>query len=188
MTPALELDDAMIRFSKELASKGLPTFIGSQADIDLILSGFQDYLQELNLWQYYVLDIKKERESVLTALTGANVAAWDGPDVAHKSLVELTEVIRASGKINGYKKLEKKFGTYVDGSVAAGLVKAAFVDLGIDVVALADAWVRVVDVLNVPLYEEWKEDTRVALDNIKNRLRYTRLDDHGPKLGPITEQ
>lgn len=178
----------MIRFSKILASKGLPTSVTSQADIDRLIGGFQDYLQELNMWQYYVLDVKKERESVLTALTGANAAAWDGPDVAHKTVVELAEIVRASEKIHGYKKLEKKFGTYVDGPVAAGLVQAAFVDLGNDSNALADAWIRVVDVLNVPLYEEWKEDTRVALDNIKNRMRYTRLDEHGPKLGPITEQ
>lgn len=178
----------MIRFSKELASKGLPTSVTSQADVDRLVGGFQDYLQDLNMWQYYVLDVKKERESVLTALTGANAATWDGPDVVHKSVVELAEIVRASGNIHGHKKLEKKFGTYVDGPVAAGLVKAAFVDIGNDSNALADAWVRVVDVLNVPLYEEWKEDTRVALDNIKNRLRYTRLDEHGPKLGPITEQ
>ena len=54
--------------------------------------------------------------------------------------------------------------------------------------ALADAWVRVVDVLNVPLYREWEEDTRVALENMKNRLDYTRLAGHGPKLGEITEE
>ncbi|KAH9839825.1 glycoside hydrolase family 13 protein [Rhodofomes roseus] len=188
LTPALELDDAMIRFSKGLASKGLPTIVSSEADIDQLIGSFQDYIQELNMWQYYVLDVKKERESVLTALISQNAAAWDGPDVVHKSVAELAEIVRASGKVHGLRKMEKKFGTYADGAVAAGLVKAAFVDLGNDATALADAWARVVDVLNVPLYEECKEDTRVALDNIKNRLRYTRLDDHGPKMGPITEQ
>ena len=76
----------------------------------------------------------------------------------------------------------------MDGGVAAGLVKAAFVDMGdANMDSLADAWVRVVDVLNVPLYEEWEEDTRVALDNVKNRLKYTRLDEHGPRMGEISK-
>ena len=35
--------------------------------------------------------------------------------------------------------------------------------------------------------EEWKNDTQAALDNIRNRLRYIRLEEHGPKLGPITK-
>ncbi|KAG8899597.1 hypothetical protein FRB99_006561, partial [Tulasnella sp. 403] len=51
---------------------------------------------------------------------------------------------------------------------------------------LSEAWGRVLDVLNVDLYKEWEEDSRVALDNIRNRLKYTRLDEHGPRLGKIT--
>ena len=54
--------------------------------------------------------------------------------------------------------------------------------------ALADAWIKIVDVINVPLYEAWQDDTRAAIDNIRNRTRYMRLDEHGPKLGPITKQ
>ena len=48
------------------------------------------------------------------------------------------------------------------------------------------AWGRVVDVLNVPLYAEWEEDTKVALESVKNRLKYIRLEEGGPKLGEIT--
>jgi len=49
-------------------------------------------------------------------------------------------------------------------------------------------WGRIVDVLNVPLYQEWKEDTKIALGNIKSRLKYTRLDEHGPRSGEITRE
>jgi glycogen debranching enzyme len=54
--------------------------------------------------------------------------------------------------------------------------------------ALAEAWARVVDVLNVPLYEEWKADTSAALDQIRNRLVYIRLDESGPKMGNIDKR
>ncbi|KZT10101.1 glycoside hydrolase family 133 protein [Laetiporus sulphureus 93-53] len=188
LTPALELDDAMMRFSGSLESKGLPTIVTSEADLETLVNGFQDYIKELNMWQYYVLDVNKERASVKEALKSKKITEWDGPAVAHKTVVELAEVMRASGNIHGLGKLEKKFGTHVDGSVAAGFVKAAFVDVEDNGDALADAWIRVVDVLNVPLYQEWEEDTRVALDQIKNRLKYIRLDEHGSKLGPISEK
>jgi glycogen debranching enzyme len=68
--------------------------------------------------------------------------------------------------------------------VAAGFVLAA---RGGDV-DLVSTWGDVVDALNLPLYREWEEDINVALENIKNRLKYSRLDDHGPKLGKITRK
>lgn len=175
----------MIEFSASLEARQLPTRITSSQDIDTLMTAFQDYVKTLNFWQYYVLDVKAERESVKAALSANKTHPWDG--VAHKTVVELAELLRASGHVASIGTHEKRFGTRVEGSVAAGLVKAAFVDIQ-DTEALADAWVRVVDVLNVPLYEEWEDDTKAAMDGIKNRMKYTRLDEHGPKLGPITKE
>ena len=104
-----------------------------------------------------------------------------------KTVVEVAEIVRDFGIVKGLRSLEKRFGAHVEGPVAAGIVKAAFVDLK-DADALADAWIRVVDVLNVPLYQEWKDDTAAAIEQIKGRVKYTRLDEHGPKLGPITKE
>lgn len=185
LTAALELDDAMIAFSVSLEEKGLPTVITSEADIGVLMAAFQEHINSLNFWQYYVLNVKAERESVKKALSAGNLHPWEG--VAYKSVVELAEILRTSGYVNGIGAPEKRFGTHVEGPVAAGLVKAAFVDIQ-DVEALADAWIRVVDVLNVPLYEEWEADTKAAMDGIRNRMKYARLDDHGPKLGPITKE
>ncbi|EJF64264.1 glycoside hydrolase family 13 protein [Dichomitus squalens LYAD-421 SS1] len=186
LTPALELDTALLEFSATLESRGLPTVVTSEKDITQILEGFENYLKELNIWQYYVFDVKRERSDVKEALEKQDVLAWDGVDIANKTVVELAEILRSSGRIEGHRKLEKRFGTHVPGPTAAGFVKAAFVNLQ-DSDALADAWIRVVDVLNVPLYEEWNEDTKAALVQIGNRVKYTRLEEHGPKLGPITK-
>jgi glycogen debranching enzyme len=49
-------------------------------------------------------------------------------------------------------------------------------------------WKDIVDALNLPLYRECEEDVNIALEHIKNRLKYGRLDDHGPKLGEITKK
>lgn len=149
------------------------------------MNALTEYLKSLDLWQYYVLDAKAERENVRAALSTNKVTPWDGPGVAGKTLVELFEILKNSGKITGYHELAGRFSTKVDGSVSAGFVKAAFLEIS-DIDALTDAWIRVVDVVNVSLYEEWNEDTKIALDNIKNRLKYIRLEEHGPKLGPIS--
>lgn len=185
LAPALELDTAILDFSTTLQTRGLPTQVTSAADVDALVNALTEYLKSLDFWQYYVLDTKAERENIKAALSANKVTPWDGPAVAGKTLVELFEILKGSGKITGYRGLAGRFSTKVDGSVAAGFVKAAFSEVT-DISALADGWIKVVDVVNVSLYEEWDGDTKVALDNIKNRLKYTRLDEHGPKLGPIS--
>lgn len=178
----------MLEFSAQVASLGLPTAVTSEQDIARLVEGFDSFVKGRDMWQYYVLDVKRERTDIKKALEKGDVVPWAGADIANKTVVELAAAVRDSGLLDGYRRLEKRFGTHVPGPVAAGFVKAAFVTLGEDSDALADAWIRVVDVLNVPLYEEWNEDTQAALDSIRNRLKYTRLDEHGPKLGPITPE
>jgi glycogen debranching enzyme len=186
LTPALEIDTAIIEFSASLASKNLPTTIKSEQDLNAIITAFEQTLRSLNLWQYYVLDATAEKEKVKAALGADKVVPWDGPDVANKSVEELSHIVRDKGVIKGLGEYASRFGTHVEAEVAAGFVQAAFTALN-DHGALAEAWGRVVDVINVPLYEEWEADTKVALDSVKNRVKYTRLEEHGPKMGEISK-
>ncbi|GAW10005.1 glycoside hydrolase family 13 protein [Lentinula edodes] len=185
LTPALELDSAMIEFSSSLASRGLPSIVNTQQDVDALIGAFRTVMKDLNLWQYYVLDVAREKESIRAVLASKKASPWTGPSIAGKSVVELAEVLRGSNVIIGLAELSSRFGVHSDANAASGFIQAAFVELS-DPDALADAWVRVLDVINVPLYQEWEEDTKIAMDNIKNRLTYARLDEHGPKLGEIT--
>lgn len=177
----------MLKFSTNLSSLRLPTTIHCEADLDRLLSSFEQEVKDLNLWQYYVLDPSRERNSVLSALKSGEIYPWVGPDVKGKSVVELARILRSKEMITGLGSLASRFGVYIKGSVAAGFIKAAFVELQ-EVDALADEWVKIVDVINVPLYEEWEDDTRVSLDNIRNRAMYSRVDSKGPKLGEINKQ
>jgi len=177
----------MIEFSTNLTSRGLPNIVKSDEDLHTLMAAFEQMLKKLDLWQFYVLQPSRERESVFSALCSDEIALWSGPPIEGKSVVELAQIVQSEDKIVGINALASRFGVHVRGDVAAGIVKAAFVDLQ-DHTALADAWVRVVDVINVPLYQEWEDDTRVALEHISNRIRYTRLDAQGPKLGEITRK
>lgn len=186
LAPALEIDDEMIEFSASLASRGLPTTIKSVEDIDLLVTEFEKALNARNLWQYYVLDVEAQKKSVGAALKSGKVGEWTGPDVVGKSVAEIADILLQAGKLEKISAFEKRFCVTADPGLVAAVVKKAFSDLT-STTALAEAWGKVCDVLNVNFYTEWKEDTRIALDHIRNRVRYTRLDEHGPKLGPITK-
>jgi glycogen debranching enzyme len=166
----------------------LPELVSSQDDIETLIRAFKSELDALHLWQYYVLDAAQGKASVMAAVRSNHYAQWDGSSIAGKSVAKLAQTLRASGKIRGLGKLAGRFQVTVDDAVAAGFIKAAFVEMSEDANAFGDAWVRVVDMLNVPLYEEWENDMKVALDNIKSRLVYTRLEENGPKMGKISKQ
>jgi len=104
-------------------------------------------------------------------------------------VADLAIIFRASKEIRGLGRLASRYGVHVDGGIAAGFIKAAFADSEVKGdEGLAIAWQKVVDVLNVDLYKEWEDDIKVAIDNVKNRVKYTRLDPHGPKLGDISNE
>ncbi|THH18461.1 hypothetical protein EW146_g2524, partial [Bondarzewia mesenterica] len=185
LTPALEFDDAILEFSESLKSSGLPSEVHSMADIDLLINGFRDYIKKLNFWQYYVLDVQKEKDSVQKALDKGKVTKWEGPDIGGRSPAEIARIIRAyhDGKlIQGLGTYAKRFGVHVDAAIAVGVLQASGGDVS------AEAWGKIVDVMNVPLYDEWEADTKIGFDQIRNRLKYARLDEHGPKLGPISRK
>ena len=191
MTPALELDDVIIQFSASLKSLGLPTHVNSWSDIETLTSAFSGYLKQFNFWQYYVLNVQREKDNVREALKSGKIQTWDGPNVRGRSDAEIATIIREfeGGRlVSGLDGFARRFGASVDAAIAAGIVQASksATEPHQDVDALVDGWGRVVDALNVPLYQEWEEDTKIALVNIKSRLEYTRLEEHGPRLGEIT--
>lgn len=187
LTPALELDDAIMDFSEQVGERGLPTTVTSEADLKTLIDALKEDIKALNLWQYYVIDVISEKEAVKAVLDSGTPAPWDGPAVAGKTVVELALILKESGKLENFGAFSKRFCTTVDPAVGASLVSAAFVELK-DADALAEAWGKVLDVINVDQYKEWEDDTKVAIDNVFNRLKYTRWDEHGPKLGPITRE
>lgn len=163
----------------------MPRFVRTEADVNVLMDAFAQDLKKRNLWQYYVLNTAEERANVRKVI--ASPPVWTGPSVSGKSVVELAALVRSLGHLNDSEKFHKRYAVRVDPGIAASMVKAAFTDLS-DFDALADAWIKIVDVLNVALYQEWEDDTTAALDGIRGRLKFTRLDPHGPKLGEITKK
>ena len=120
-------------------------------------------------------------------MSSGKVSTWTGPNLAGKQTGELADIFRAEKKISGEGQLALRRGVHAEGPAAAGFVQAAFPDVH-DNDSLVNSWIKIVDVLNVPLYREWEDDIKAAISNVENRLKYTRLDLHGPRLGVISKQ
>ncbi|KAL4066020.1 glycoside hydrolase family 13 protein [Scleroderma citrinum] len=187
LTPALELDNAIVEFPSMLEEKGLPMHVSTQQDIDTLIDALGEHVRSKNLWQFYVLDVEAEKTALMNAISSNTVTPWTGEDLSGRTVEQLAEIVRSSGLIQGLGTFASRFVAHVDGRVSAGFVSAAFGDLGNDVGALAQAWAGIVNVLNVPLYEEWEDDTRAALGAIQCALKWVHLEDHGPKVGKISK-
>ena len=183
LIPALELNTAILDFCATLQKRGLLIHVTSAADVDSLMNALTGFLKSFAFRQHYVLDSKQE--SVKAALSTDKITLSDGPDIASEGIVEFFEILEDSGNITGCHGLAGRFSAVVESSVATRFVKAAFSDL-CDVDTLADVWVRVVDVVNVSLYEEWKEGTKVTSRNANHRLKYIGFGDNGLRLGPIS--
>jgi glycogen debranching enzyme len=177
LTPAWELDTAMIELSGKLASLGLPTKLESQGDLDRIGEAVQKVIEDLKLWQFYVLNVEAEKKAV----GSATAKEWKGEDVSGKSDGELVEIVKRTNVLTGYRSYGGRFITKADPAVAAGFVKAARPNAD-----ASETWGKIADILNVDLYAEANDDAKAAKANIIDRLKYTRLDAHGPRLGEIS--
>ena len=177
LAPAVELDAAMIELSGKLREKGLPSRVNSDSDLDRLAIAIRETIDSLNIWQYYVLDVAAEKERV----ANAQAQPWTGEDVSGKSNEDLAEVAKRSGVLNGYRSLAGRFATNGNASAAAGLLKAARPNED-----PANLWGKIVDIINVDLYQECSGDLKAAQEGIVGRLKYTRLDAHGPRLGEIS--
>jgi glycogen debranching enzyme len=172
--------------SKKLPSLGLPTTLNSPPDLNALIPHIKSAIDGARLYEYYVFDVQASVKSAAAALEAGKETPWKGPSLSGKSLEQLSEVVKAERIVVNYRAYSERFGTTVKPEVAAGFAKAAWP--GEDTTSLASKWGKVLDILNVDLYTECNEDLSSAQDQIIGRLRYTRIDEHGPRLGEINEK
>lgn len=173
--------------SDALASKGLPTEVKSECDLDALSKAIKEAMTQAKLWQYYVIDVQGEVESAGAALRNGKVKAWSGEALDGKDVDELSAIaIATPGFIRDYRAFAAPFCTRVEPEAAAGFIQAAFPTE--DATSQAKSWGKVLNIVNVNLYKEYDEDIKAAEDSIVGRIKYTRLDEHGPKLGKITKE
>lgn len=175
--------------TSRLSSLGLPTNLKSESDLQALIPHIKSAIDDAKLWEYYIFDVQGSERAVADSLLNSKPEApkpWKGDSLQGKTLDELVEIVKSSDIIASYCAYSSRYCTSVPPAVAAGFIQAAYP--GDSAENQASRWGKILDVLNVDLYKECNEDIQAGIDGAVGRLRYTRLEEGGPKLGELTEE
>lgn len=204
LEPALELDTELLAFSSRMKTLGLPTEIKTEDDLFKIMDAIKtEVIAKLRLWQFYVIDVEKNADAAVEAWVKGNISfpkgGFGGSDfggletIKTASPAEQAKFLSEKALLHG-NEIGARFGRCVDSPVVAALLTAIFGRFEGDSSDSADRGAarskltHILDEVNLPLYQEYDGDVKEILEQIFNRTKYTRLEDGGPKLGPINEE
>ncbi|KAK2735845.1 hypothetical protein FQN55_001952 [Onygenales sp. PD_40] len=197
---AVELDTALLEYSEELGGLGLPVEFGSVEDLLAVMKGMRSHVvDKIRLWEFYAVDVKRDAKATIDAYVAGNITIPKGGFGEHTigaleeirgwSLKEKAQFIRDRGLLNKDRILGR-YGRVVDPGVGAALITALYgrYNEASDIAHIREDLAKILDELNLPLFLEFDKDVLEIFDQVFNRVKYLRLDDHGPKLGPITKE
>lgn len=196
---ALELDDALLSFGENLENLGFPTALNEVGDLLKVMDGIKKHvISGIRLWEFYVVDVVRDAQAATEAWVAGLIAFPDGgsgasgfEDLKDLPLKRKADFLLDKGFV-GVDGLGGRYYRQIDPQVGAGLLTAMYgrydsEDQGAPNKAAAhNTMTKILDELNLFFYREYDTDTAEILEQIFNRVKYMRLDEHGPKLGPIT--
>lgn len=127
-----------------------------------------------------MIDVQSSVKAVSGCLSSAT--EWKGESLSGKSLEQLAQILQPS--IQNYQAYSERYCSQIDPKLGAGFIKTAFP--ADDDTTLASKWGKILDILNVDLYRECEDDLKAAEEGVIGRLRFNRLEEHGPKMGAIS--
>lgn len=197
---ALELDSALLEYGEQLKELGLPTEFKSIDDLSKVIDAMKTHVvSKIRLWEYYAVDTERDAKAVVDAYESGNIklpsggfsdAGVGGLEVVKSwSLKQKGIFVQEKGLVNGLR-IDGRYCRQVDPGVGAALLTAILgrYDTATGTSAAKDTIKGILDELNLPFYREYDADVAVIMQQVKDRVRYLRIDDNGPKLGPVTKQ
>lgn len=183
----MELELALLQLSATLTERGLPTLLKNSGDLDRLIPAIEEAINSVKLWEFYVFDVQSSVREVAAALDSGKVETYADATVAGQSIDQLASLVKSQdGFIDSFRAYSGRYVTKADPAKAASLIKANSPNSSNE--ELAAKWGKVLDVLNVDLYAECNEDVKAAKDGVIGRIRYTRVDEHGPRTGDINAE
>ncbi|ODQ80080.1 glycoside hydrolase family 13 protein [Babjeviella inositovora NRRL Y-12698] len=183
---AIALDGALLAFSAQLDALGYPSHPRTAHDVSALMAGIRTHvIAELKLWEFYAIDVKAALE--------ATAAAWgaeaiDVPEEAKSDLPRLAKwvVSQTAAPFVLAGRGEYK----LDAGKFAGILASLVGDAATasDFAAASAEARRILDEINVPLYRTYDEDLAAILSSLESRILYLRVDENGPKQGPVTDE
>lgn len=195
------LDTKLLELGLKLEKLGLPTTLKSLDDLLKIMDAIKkEVIAEIRLWEYYALNVDRDADAAVDAWA-AGAAEFpegsvgsEGIDSLRSATVEDQARFLIKNGLVGMDRLGERFRRSVSPKVAAALLSIIFGKYEGEYGGTADraaartTIVGILDIVNVPFYKEYDEEVAETLQQLFNRIKYVRLDDHGPKLGPINRE
>lgn len=194
---ALELDTGLLEFGQNLHALGLPSEFATVDDLLVVMGAMRKHVVNgMRLWEFYILDVKGNASAILDKWKAAK-----GIDPSSKewcrleldsfsswTLKQQAGFIRENA-IPTSKQVLGRFGRSVNSDIGAAVLTALFgrYDEGFAKSSVDEFLLEILDEVNLAFYNEYDTDVSEIIEQVFNRIKYIRLDDHGPKLGPVTE-
>ncbi|KAK3819132.1 MAG: glycoside hydrolase family 13 protein [Linnemannia elongata] len=196
LIPAFELDSALLAFSAKVADPSTPftADIKSENELKTIMTALRETVfEDIKLWEFYVLDVLKSLEEFKAEIAAKKPYSHDlfNHDTLTKlTLKEKADTLREAG-LSGADEHGDRHHKKILPNVAVAYMSAL---LNIDFTkarateTVYDEYKKILNEVNLEYYKAYDKDVETIITNIENRVKYMRLDEHGPRLGPITEE
>lgn len=185
------LDTKLLEFGFKLEELGYPSEFKSVDDLEKVMDGIKKHVvAEIRLWEYYALNVDRDVDAAVEAWAAGKTAA-DG-DLDHLKNASLKDqaVYLLDNALLNNDRLGERFRRRIDPQVAAALAATLFGKYRgeNDESTIRAKLVEILDTANVRFYDEYDKEIGEILQQLFNRIKYVRIDDHGPKLGPVTQK
>lgn len=204
LEPALELDNALLQYGRDLGSLGLPTSISTMDELNECIDGIKPHvLAKLRLWEYYVVDVQRDAKAAVEAWAAGEAklpqrisrSPGFGSLVGAKdwSLKQKADFLLEHGFV-GANQLGPPYYRRIDYQVGAALLTGIHGRYDTEEHGAPDRGatlrtiVKVLDEINLQFYKEYDADAAAILQQTRDRVRYLRVDDNGPKQGAVTPE
>ncbi|KAF8543569.1 glucanotransferase domain of glycogen debranching enzyme-domain-containing protein [Trichophaea hybrida] len=193
-----QFDEALMEFSRQMEKLGYPTELKTKEDLLKVMEGIKIHvIAQVKLWEFFILDVDANVEAIMEKWLSREsegvveilVTKGFNKDLPLKEKAQLL----AKQGLKGADRLGDRFRKFIDPTVGAAYLHQEFGsppsgnDPG-SVIIPREGLKSILDEINLPFYKEYDADITEALEQLYNRIDYTRIAEHGPKSGPITEE
>ncbi|KAG0275240.1 hypothetical protein BGZ95_009042 [Linnemannia exigua] len=196
LIPAFELDSALLAFSAKVADPSSPfsADIKSESELKAIMTALrQTVFSDIKLWEFYVVDVITSLEQFKAEITAKKPYSHDLFN--HDTLSKLTLKEKAhtlseaalSGANEHGDRHHKKILPNVAVAFISALLNIDFAKTRADE-TVYEEYKKILNEVNLEYYKAYDKDVETIITNVENRVKYMRLDEHGPRLGPVSEE
>ncbi|KKA29659.1 hypothetical protein TD95_002816 [Thielaviopsis punctulata] len=194
---AYVLDTKLLELSSKLKEKGLPTTLKDEKDLLKIMDAIKtDVIADMRLWEYYTLEVEGDSVNAVAAWKLGRLEFPEDSDVTkvpEMSIEKQAEYLRVNGLI-GADQMGRRFRRYIKPEISAGLISLLLgkytdsTNKSADEITAKTKIAHIIDAVNLPFYKEYDAEVADILQQLFNRIKYMRIDDHGPKVGEINAE